>query len=533
MENSNARARLVARSLFALCAAMFLSGITALPFLLATDEKPLNGLFASLVLILLIAAIWLGRQSEADLIERAARLLTPPRDALLSGSLLAVWLALGLLGLFWLVEGVSKPLSILGGVLVFWAILWLMLLAALYWGAVSNGMRLAQPLFTAIGVVVVFLLLAEGALRLFDALAPEDAPRVSDVDTEPQTWTTITDTYVEWAEQYWREYGLASREIVWTPYVYWRMRPFDGQYVNVDARGVRYTPPPAQPPQMTIHVYGGSTVWGHGARDDHTIPAELMRALGERGVAAAVTNFGEIGYISRQDAALFDLQLSIGNVPAVAVFYWGFNDINITYTDGYVGVSGAEKNRGAQFEGAQCIVDLSVPVLLNSLLYKTHLGTRLLRRLDILPVNPAEGCALGTEDWSNVNAALVAQQTQDPQAVAQNILHMTRYVRGLAQAYGVQVIFVWQPAIWQKDPLSWYEQQIVAQERWRVFGEYYNQVDAQIRALFAEDPEMLIWTDFFKDVDPSINIFIDKIHITEEGNALVGAALADAVLERR
>lgn len=514
------RATIFARSLVPLCAWMGLSGLLGLPLVGGRGLWVLVGVW----LVALLALGLLLRVPEPRLIAQAERRMTAPRASLLGGVLLLVGLVLFWAGVF----GVLRGQTALGVVVLVWVLPWLLLAMAL----LGDWWRTAQPLFTGLGVVLAFLLVGEGAFRVYDRLQSEDATRIAAVDERPQTWTTITDTELPWAEQYWLEYGYASRATTWTPFVYWRMQPYAGEYVNVNAEGVRRTWQPAGEPQLNVHLYGGSTVWGHGARDDHTLPSELARALEERGTPASVTNFGELGYISSQDAALFAHRLALGDVPDVAIFYWGFNDVNVAHSGGGIGIPSGEPTRAAQFVGGQCVVDLSLPVVFNALLYKTALGAAVLERANILPLNPAEGCRLGNMDWERVNAGLVAQREDDPRLLAQHIAAQTQQVSALGAAYGVRVVVVWQPAIFQKDPLSWYEQQIVEQARWQELGAYYGAVDAALRALVDDgQADVLLWADFFADLDPTINIFIDKAHITEEGNALVAAALAGRVLD--
>ena len=48
-------------------------------------------------------------------------------------------------------------------------------------------------------------------------------------------------------------------------------------------------------------MFGGSTMWGTGARDACTIPSLLARALQGRGMSLEIINFGETGYVRTQE----------------------------------------------------------------------------------------------------------------------------------------------------------------------------------------------------------------------------------------
>src|SRR6185369_4951231 len=102
---------------------------------------------------------------------------------------------------------------------------------------------------------------------------------------------------------------------------YWRRQPFAGRFINIDERGVRRTWKSANATAAArrVFLFGGSTMWGTGARDDHTIASELARDLEERGFGdVEVTNFGEGGYVSMQDLVLLEDEIRHGSRPAVA-----------------------------------------------------------------------------------------------------------------------------------------------------------------------------------------------------------------------
>jgi hypothetical protein len=106
-----------------------------------------------------------------------------------------------------------------------------------------------------------------------------------------------------WPHDYYREFS-ESGDVDWHPFVYWRRKAYSGVFINIDERGIRrtWTDPklPARPAR--VFVFGGSTVWGTGARDDYTVPSWLAQALSRDGHAVKVVNYGESGYVTRQSA---------------------------------------------------------------------------------------------------------------------------------------------------------------------------------------------------------------------------------------
>ena len=121
---------------------------------------------------------------------------------------------------------------------------------------------------------------------------------------------------VDWLPGYIDESATADR-MEWYPWSYWRRLPFSGRYVNVDANQVRRTwrPDHGVGRRVRIFLLGGSTVWGTGARDDHTIPSYLAKGLAQRGLDPDIVNYGESGYVMAQDMAMLISRLEQGDVP--------------------------------------------------------------------------------------------------------------------------------------------------------------------------------------------------------------------------
>jgi len=107
-----------------------------------------------------------------------------------------------------------------------------------------------------------------------------------------------------------------------------RMGEKRGRYVNVHDR-VRRSWEPAGQPDLTVWFFGGSTVFGLGQRDDHTIPSEFARAAAATGLKIRVVNYGVLSYVNWQEMLLFEFLLSGGARPDYAVFYDGCNETNL------------------------------------------------------------------------------------------------------------------------------------------------------------------------------------------------------------
>jgi hypothetical protein len=82
----------------------------------------------------------------------------------------------------------------------------------------------------------------------------------------------------QWAKTYFRELKAVWRGVKYHPYTIWRLPPFRGQYINIDAEGLRATPGSCQSP--TVWMFGGSTMWGLGVPDDGAVSVLLAELHG-------------------------------------------------------------------------------------------------------------------------------------------------------------------------------------------------------------------------------------------------------------
>jgi len=83
-------------------------------------------------------------------------------------------------------------------------------------------------------------------------------------------------------------------------------------------------------PRVVVWFFGGSTMFGFGQRDGHTIPSEVVRAADADGQAIEAVNFGTPTWAIWQEAAELDRRLAAlgatGAPPDIVVFYDGCND---------------------------------------------------------------------------------------------------------------------------------------------------------------------------------------------------------------
>jgi len=122
------------------------------------------------------------------------------------------------------------------------------------------------------------------------------------------------------SEEIFREFSALQTRYV--PYLVWQRVPFSGKWTTVGADGNRVHKATTEHPLGHVRLFGGSTMWGKGVDDEHTIAAQL-NALRP---SFAVHNHGESAFVSRQS---FERLVNIVNADEpmdVAVFYDGCND---------------------------------------------------------------------------------------------------------------------------------------------------------------------------------------------------------------
>lgn len=115
-----------------------------------------------------------------------------------------------------------------------------------------------------------------------------------------------------------------SLKFEYYPFVGWKSLPYKGSTTTVNQQGNREHTPPAYDGERTasVHFFGGSTMWGEGSDDQHTIPALFNGKFPEYNVV----NHGQLAYNTRQEVDALISLYSKKVFPDVVVFYDGVND---------------------------------------------------------------------------------------------------------------------------------------------------------------------------------------------------------------
>jgi lysophospholipase L1-like esterase len=375
--------------------------------------------------------------------------------------------------------GRGQVLVLTGGVLL--------LLCGALWKHVPAAYRTTAILF--LNTLVLVFLIELGAL----VLSTQGAKQASNSIRPPYY------AQQEWSVTYWREHGAANRK-QYHPYTMWRRRPFDGQTINVDANGFRKTPGTCTEPSYTVFAFGGSALWGWGSPDSLTIPGYLQRQLRTPATASTcVSNFGEDAYISTQEIMELMQQLQRGKIPDLVVFYHGVNDAINALTAGRAGIYLGEESIRAKLE---------------------HGPARLLL---------AESEAAAALQRLNSRDGLY--DTRDLEQLADEVvsvyLENCRIAIGLANEYGFEVAFFWQPVICVGEKTLTDAEQTIRDRMDETVIRFYQSVYARIEREAADNDALHYLAGVFDD-EPT-QVWMDPLHVTPVGNQLAAKMIVESI----
>ena len=458
--------------------------------------------FGLLTLAIIFFTGWSLMTSEASLLRIATPIARLFRSRLVAVIATFILLEINLVAASALRDVAPTIINSLRLALVGWSLVLVFLIATLHWQNLFRFFQHTSRTWASFGFIVVLL---AGLVSLFALTSL--VVQVSGINDrlrgglDYREISFIDDGQQPTSQQFWQE--QAQTRVRWQPYVYWVVDTFDGNYINVGADGLRQTVNPTTIPvdALQLGIFGGSTAWGEGSRDAYTIPSQLSIALANANVPMQVTNYAQTGYVSTQDLLLFQSLLLQGKTLDGAVFYGGFNDILSTYSQDYVGLTLQEKDRVSDSEVGRTLRG----------------GQPVIRPISV---------SLADEDFT-----LMATKSSQAEAIVDRYLANMRMIQVLAEAYDVQVYFVWQPSIVFKQNLV--EGENTAYERMTLdrtgFAELYAQADAILREKIADgNLPILLLSDLFNSDDRAI--FYDLIHITEEGNTVVAQAISQYIV---
>lgn len=294
---------------------------------------------------------------------------------------------------------------------------------------------------------------------------------------------------VDWAAQHFREFAEVST--LYQDFIGWRRAPFEGKTIHVDAEGYRQHPGAPKREQADVWFFGGSTTWGPGASDEHTIPARLQANAGR-----TVFNFGESAYTAHQSYNLLMKSYLQGGQPKQVVFYDGANEVVIKCR--------AELN----------FYSTSHEVTIRERLRSSHLSPQLLaptlellgRGLRSASADKGYDCHSNEAKRKQIAAALVMDWT---------------LARQLVESRGGRFVAVLQPISFTGKPRL---DHLPGLKDAKALREQYDAVYPEIKRQL--DQAGIPYADLTRAFDIDDHVYIDFAHVSPRGNDLMAKNIA-------
>jgi lysophospholipase L1-like esterase len=268
-----------------------------------------------------------------------------------------------------------------------------------------------------------------------------------------------------------------------------------------------------------VFAFGGSTMWGTGAPDWGTIPAYLEAGLSAlRHEPVCVMNFGESGYVSTQSVIQFILEWQSGNVPNLVIFYDGINDTYAAYQ------SGRPTHQNFDQIAARFQQGGSPPPSLVAWI-KSANSVHLLKRL----VDKLRQKAQNTPDLVTYKTMGIEPATLS-NSVVQTYINNYEIMNTLAQEYGFELLFFWQPVITIGHKSLTGEEQEMRRQMDSALLDLYESVYGRVQQIAGKYENLYYMAEIFDEYEPLV--WIDETHPTPEGNRLITQKMLQAIIDR-
>jgi lysophospholipase L1-like esterase len=293
------------------------------------------------------------------------------------------------------------------------------------------------------------------------------------------------------------------------PFIEWKDNEFHGKYINVNAQGVRKTwnPSPVTGGHVAkIYVFGGSTVWGTGSRDDFTIPSQLSKLLFSHKINCEVYNYGTSAYTFNQEIIRLLLLLRDGHRPTLVIFYDGVNDVYASYQSGVPGTIQNEDiiRKKLKLNSAYQLIKEGAKIILSQ---SKIIDFRKLKSLFFQTPQFHEIASTYDDDRLNSLADGIVREYAQSRAMLDQ----------LAKSYSFAYVCLWQPVIFTENSTKSTEGEGEKRQQDKTLAFLYRKVNDKLKN--TPMPHFYDLSDALRErVDP---VYIDFCHLSEEGNSLI------------
>jgi lysophospholipase L1-like esterase len=316
-----------------------------------------------------------------------------------------------------------------------------------------------------------------------------------------------------WAEDHVQNLEYANRDggYKFTFFLGPRMKDIESSTINVkDERRRTYQAKGLTDDSPKVFVLGGSTVWGWGQRDEHTIPSELARIAEASGTPARIVNLGQVAWTGWEEMTLLSWLLAKGERPDVVIFYDGFNDAQVVLRNPSAVDEGTPYR--LQEEPDRAILEKPVDV---RRFHERYSALALLKGRWRPPSAAGRmGDPLAQLDPSPLPLAEVKAASEQVDYVLKMLGTRNSHALHLATAYEYDLFVFWQPSIFSKTPL-------LPEERLGFLsspiGKTRNYIVDQIRQGLPP-PTIDLASALDRVATP---VLIDTVHLNEKGARVI------------
>lgn len=299
-------------------------------------------------------------------------------------------------------------------------------------------------------------------------------------------------------------------------FVGWRSgEKVTGRILNIDDEGNRITiNRSAQGTETVFDFYGGSTIWGYGVSDANTIPSQFAR-INKNSFAR---NFGEQGYVSRQELNHLLNNIVQRRIGDVVIFYDGWNDVihECRHANGPFGdaFSGTARSLVAQIDQKGLVHNLAATIGIRNKIAFTLPNTTTL-------VEWLTGKRLGRNVYLKLDNDL-SDACRDPKVadlVAENLVRNWETAALIAKNNNAKFFAVLQPNLHTSNTAQPYDGVVPAPDDQKKINAVYPLIKkkALAHSWFVDGTA---WLDGRSD------LFIDTdCHVNENGNEIIAARL--------
>ncbi|WP_299211978.1 SGNH/GDSL hydrolase family protein [uncultured Aquimarina sp.] len=312
-------------------------------------------------------------------------------------------------------------------------------------------------------------------------------------------------------KQFYIDYHKLTYE--WDPFTKYKLKSYQGKTININQQGNRKTINKDSfitDSTYTIYCFGGSTMFGDGARDSMTIPSLISKELNEKVPAKKfyVTNYGVPAYSRSQETALLIEALKKEKKPDIVIFYDGFNEVLLKFPNYSKNVQEPIKKSYEAIKNSKKQLKLA--------LKSSNINTTIKKIQSKL--TPA----------AEVNYSTVLNDSILNEVI-KNYRNNIKIIDAIGNQYDFKVFNYLQPSVYTKKHKTEYENiQFNKQKGLNiVFKKLYQQMISD---------SILQNSNYFKDVSNCFNnnkenIFIDNCHISEYGNSIISEIIANDIIK--